>query len=137
MTEREYLQPLRDEMARVEAEIGEHEKTLVELRKTRTSLGHALRGLDPQWAANHKPKRRKGGGHSYGVSEERLEAFLEVARERFDGQTLTVTGMSEALGLHETTVSKLAKILHDSGRLQLDHMGGPRKSQKFYRLPNA
>ena len=132
-----YLEPLRASMSLVEARITEMEVELVQLRKERTALGNALRVLDPQWAANHKPKKKKSGSSGHGVSDERLEDLAERLRRDWPTEDFDASMVSEATGFHLTTVHKLLKELRERGTLRLDHMGGQRKTTKFYRVVAA
>lgn len=137
------LQPLRDVMAAIETEITERETQLIALRKRRTETGRALAALDPQWAAEHgrvKPgPRAKGasGKEKWSISDERVAEAIERLRASFDGRAFNATEAQPVIGLHITSVHKLFRRLHDRGQLQLDHLGGQRKTTRYYTLsPN-
>lgn len=134
-----YLDPLRQEMQRVEARITELEDELAAKRKERSGLGHALRALDPQWAAEHpwgksKPGP-KGKGGSKGPSEAVVENIFGQLKERYGTKEVFSTADAAALtATHPTTVSKVVVILRNQNRVRLDHKGGPRNMTHLFRL---
>jgi response regulator of citrate/malate metabolism len=131
----DYLEPLREEMSATEARLTELETEVVELRKKRTVIGRALTTLDPQWAANHKPKKRTGGTH--GITQERLDEIFGEIERRWPTEPVNAKMVSDALGIHTTTINRALKQLHDQGRIRLDHMGGAKKVSKFFTLAAA
>lgn len=139
-----YLEPLRQEMSRVEATITSLEEQLAELRKERTGLGHALRALDPQWAANHPraksgPKPRSRAANP--VAPQTRDQVLAYLRERFEpGDDITgpmIHGRADSPATH-SVVTRALRQLHDEGVLRLDRMGdGQSNRTKIYRLADA
>lgn len=136
MTQREYLQPLRDEMAAVEKEIDELERRLAERRAERTRLGRGLTALDPQWAAS-KPKKGWQGKGGTRISGERMEEVKTTLAKEFDGRVFNATEAARVTELHVTTIHKVLKTMHEQGQIQLDHLGGPRKTTRYFKLPVA
>jgi hypothetical protein len=132
-----YLEPLFDRWAKLNAEISAIEIQLGPLRKERTDLEIALRRLAPDWAAEHTNKpgprtRREGGDHS-SPSPERQQRVLDFLNEQFTGRTFAAKDVSDEIGLHITTIHKVLKVLHEDGRIQLDHLGGPKQTTRYFR----
>lgn len=138
---RAYLEPLKEEMARVEAELTKAEERVRELRKERSGLGRGLAALDPRWAATHfyHGKNKSTGTHkgTQGASPERVAEVAQWLRENKPSETFTNQSLSAEIGLHGTTVARVTKQLHDQGVLRIDHMSGQRKTQKNFRLVTA
>jgi chromosome segregation ATPase len=131
----DYLEPLKEEMARVEAEIAEAEKRLRGLRQKRTGLGRALAALDPQWAASNSKRKPKNTGKT--ASQTKVDEVAEWIREHKPSETFTNHDLSREIPLHSTTVARVTKQLHDEGVLRIDHMSGRRNTERNFRLITA
>ena len=130
------IEPLRNLMAAIEAEITEREAELVTLRKRRTETGRALTSLDPRWSAERKkakPRKPSNIGGQARISQARLDRVV-AEMQAFNGQAFNAGDISERTDLHITTVHKVLKHLHDQGRIQLDHLGGLRSTTRYYTL---
>jgi hypothetical protein len=129
------LEVLRAEMANVEQEIKTHEDALGDLRRRRTALGSALRGLDPQWAAKRKPKTSKASRRSdgsYAISDEKVEAVLTYVREHHADGTFTAGELPlSELRMSFATRSQALVRLQERGNIRLDNVKG---RMKFYAL---
>ena len=125
----QHVEALRDELAREQGEL--------------SGLTRALVAIDPQFAATHRPNKpgpKPGGGKRSGwagtpISAARAERARAILQSSFDGRVFDSKQAAQATGLHVTTMHKVLKVLHESGQLQLDHLGGPRKTTRYYRLP--
>lgn len=128
----EALEPLRQQMAMIETEITQLEERLRDRRNVRTNVGRALIALDPQWAADHRPKGKKSKGGPR-MSDEKLEKLRALIRERGPNADLSAPELAPALGLATSTLNPALSYLADQGFLRLDRMGGQRGTTKFYR----
>jgi len=128
------LDPLREEMASTEQVITELEERLARLRVRRTALGRALGALDPQWAANHKPKKSKGKTPHQRISATKRDQVLATIRERWPDDTFFSNDVAEATGFARSSILAALLILHEQGHIRLDHLGGTRKTTRYYRL---
>ena len=130
---------LREAVAILEQEIAADEAALKAKRERRNRISQALGHLDPAHPMRGRGKVRTaanaGTADKWRISPERVERTLEVVRKAFDGQPFNATQVAEVSGLHITSAHKLLKLLHDSGRVRLDHLGGERKTTRFYALP--
>jgi hypothetical protein len=137
------VEPLREQLALVVAEIEQSEARLGELRQLRQELSRTIRGLTGEPAVNLNGKPRKVPGHkSKNVSDKRLDEIVDWLREHeadypdgFIGTTLAQTAGFP--GTSQTHVAKALRTLHAQGRVVFDHVGGPGSrggAGKFYKL---
>ena len=124
------VDPVSQELARIEELIVAREADLAVLKASRTRGRKLLAVLDP---STEQPKKKKGGAGSR-VSDARIETILDNIRKWNGGGTFTARNVQELTGLHQTTCHKALKALHDRGQVRLDHMGGARGTTKVYAL---
>jgi hypothetical protein len=135
---------LRAEFDTAEARVNALEAELIEARGLRSSLNKALIAIDPTWESiDHrsgpkvKERTRKRKAGDWHISDGRVAEILEAWQASFGTEPFTAVEAQPVAELHITSVHKLLSKLHDQGRIQLDHFGGPRNSTKYWRLPAA
>lgn len=141
------VEPLREQLALVHAEIGQYETRLAELRAIRGELSRTIRTITGEPATNLNGKARKNGSKAkaskgHDVSAERLDAIVDWLREHEDdypyGFIGTALAQTEGFpGTSQTHVAKALRTLHEQGRIVFDHLGGPGSkggAGKFYKL---
>lgn len=129
------IQPWRDQRTEVERAMAAKRQELEELEQVRRELNRVIRAAENPGGGKPGPKTRHIGPTSGpNWSPERFERFMADLRRNFASKTFTAAEVAETLGLHTTTGSKAMKTLHDTGRIRLDHMGGPRNTTKYYAL---
>ena len=123
------VEPLREQVSKLDAEIANRESEVKVLRAARREAAGALRLLDPQPV---QPKAKKNGGKSVGgIAPATLQAITDWLRERKD--ELNIDGGFRANAVAErddytatsrATFQKAIPVLRDQNIIVLDHIGG-------------
>lgn len=127
---RDAVQPIKAELAEIDAMIAQQEVELTALKASRTRGQKLLAILDPE-AAAPKKKRDTNNWH---ISDEKIEEILGNVRQMNGHGPFSAQDVTNRSGIHVTTVHKALKLLHERGAIRLDHMGGQRNTTKFYAL---
>jgi len=131
----ELAAPLREQFHSVEQSLEAKLAEVAQLRALRTELLGALRVLDPSFRKPKATKNENGGMKSKQVAPatlQEMEAWLREHEEDFP-EGFAASPLSRHLGFRwsQATASASLNILHDEGRLRLDHRGTG--GGKFYK----
>src|SRR5262245_16897280 len=101
------VQPVRESLAKIEAEIEVREEELKSLRQARSQVTKVLALLDPAWP-NTEPRRQKKSSGSSNISDKEVERILGHIRDmngHSDGP-FNARELSDLIGTHQTTIHK-------------------------------
>jgi len=130
------VEPVRAGLAAIEASINEHEEELGRLRLLRTKAKRLLSILDPETPLE-KPKKKR----ELRAGNERRTQVFDFAVACFGGAAFSgpelrrQDGFEERVGVSSARLTQIIDMLHEEGRLRLDHIGSqsyPR--EKFFRV---
>ena len=128
--------PLREQFEAVEQSVELKQAELAELRTIRAELLRTLRHIDPSFKKPMPKKDLNGGFKAKQVAEEtlqRVEVFLRAHDEEFpEGFAASPVSRHPEFEWSQATASAALNVLHDEGRLRLDHKG--LGGAKFYKL---
>jgi hypothetical protein len=126
------LKPLRDTLARIDAEIAEHDAAIATLKQARAKPARILA------AAERTPKAPgpKPGVKGTAVSPERLDQLTEWLQVNVNGEAFYASQLVERedfdVLVSQSQVSKALIALADRGTIRLDSKGiGGRKMFKL------
>ena len=126
---KEAASPISKVLTVLDQEIERLEAELAEAKSARTRGRKLVAMLDPD-SAKPKPK-----GKSHEISVNQLAMILGAIRANVNGQgTFWAEDVGRWAEVHQTTANKALKALHEQGQIRLDHMGGARKTTKFFAL---
>jgi len=119
--------PLREELARLEAEEALLQDRLDEVHSTKGRLAKMLRIADTGHAYHQRPGPKKKATST--ASPERIETILGFIRAH---PNTAVKEISAALGFHKSNVDFAVRRLRESGRIRVAGMGDHNK--RLYRV---
>lgn len=124
------LDPVRAQLVLVEEAISERELELKELREIRAQAKKLLGVIEPP---EPKPVRRGGGSGTRQISDAQVEkVYQRIVNSDYASDSFCAKDIEGVVGIHQTTIHKALKALHDQGRLRLDHLGGPRHTTRYF-----
>jgi DNA-binding transcriptional ArsR family regulator len=131
------LTPLRETLARIDAEIAEHEAAIARLKQARAKPARILAAAErtPK-APGPKPGAKKTS--NAGVAPDKLAALTDWLHANTNGEAFHASGIDRREDftlMSQATLSHALSVLADQGVIRLDHRGSG--GAKFYKLVEA
>lgn len=140
MTDRDYLQAIRDELREVEQEAKDLEERLAQRRREVMRLKKGLHALDPAWSAEQRRASKRTPGRtnrradgSYPIAEVKVESVARYVKRHFaDGAIFVAQDLPlDEIGMSTATRSAALNALQERGLIRLDSLGGPGTAKHF------
>jgi len=128
--------PLRQELEKIDAQIRQTEDDLKALRELRQPIVRMLNVADPD-PSKKKPGPKKTTKPGDRVAADTLDAAYAWLVANFDGQDITAAAIKADPSftfVGPPRINDVLAALADRGVIRLDHVGGTRGRQKFYKV---
>ena len=143
--------PLKQQLHQLDAELDAKQAELAELRALRSDVGRMTQLLDPDWHTSYEARRQEATGRKRpgpkrnggpplrrpkAKAPDDMLAWLREHRAEFpDGFVATELANHRTPPVRsQSYAGTLLAELAERGQVRLDHLGGPTRTTKFYKL---